>query len=89
MPFIFKYVMFPWAVTKIADSVKLDGKKPYKYFFDMARFLILPKQYERFKPLSKDNLKGFKEKFLIKKRKRITDYKNKHEYFMNNANVLK
>jgi hypothetical protein len=88
IPFIFKYAIFPWAVTKIADTVKLDGKKPYKYFFDMARFSLNPKCYERFKPLSIDNLKGFKEKFIVKKKTKI-NYKNKHEYFMNNINTLK
>jgi len=91
IPFIFKYGIFPLAITKIVDNVKLDGKKTYKYFYDMARFLILPKKYEHFKAFKQDNLKCFDETFLIRRKSNIKyiDSKNPHEIFMKNLNVIK
>jgi hypothetical protein len=90
LPFVFKYILIPWAVTKIIDNVKLDGKKPHKYFFDMVMFFVQSKKYERFKPLAKDNLKGFKEDFLIRKNKNeLINVDRKHKEFMDNINVLK
>lgn len=87
IPFVFKYLIIPWGITKIVDTVKLDGKKPYKYFWDMLRFYFLPKEYERFKAIEKDNLKGFKEKFLIKNTQ--TNYKNTHKEVMENMQSVK
>ncbi|MEN8906293.1 MAG: TcpE family conjugal transfer membrane protein [Clostridiales bacterium] len=85
IPFVIKYIIVPWIVTKMAATVKLDGKKPYKYFFDMICFYFIPKEYEKFKAVKRDKLKGFKEEFIIRKNKR---FKNPHKDFMENTNCI-
>jgi hypothetical protein len=88
IPFVLNYIIIPWIITKIADNVKLDGKKPYKYFWDLLNFHLIPKEYERFKPLRKDSLKGFNEKFLIRK-KENKNYLNRHHKFIENTQCIK
>lgn len=70
IPFVVKYFILPWFITKILDAVKLDGKKPYKYIFDRLRFAIRSKQFAKFKVLKNDKLIGFKEKIVLRKQKR-------------------
>jgi len=67
IPWIVKYVLLPYGLMKLVENLKLDGKKPYKFLFDLFIFLLKPKRYERFKPFKLDDLKGLKETFLIKK----------------------
>jgi len=91
IPFVFKYGIFPWAFTKLIGTVKLDGKKPYKYFYDMFIFRISTMKYERFKAFKLDKLVGFKENLIIGKKAKIEydDSNNLHEKVMKNLNVLK
>ncbi len=49
--FIFKYFLIPYGIMKFLTKQKLDGKYPHKYFFDMGQYLLLPKRYNRFRPV--------------------------------------
>jgi hypothetical protein len=72
IPFIIKYIVLPYLFMKFLTNIKLDGKKPHKYFWDLFVFQFFSyKQYERFRPVKKQQLKGFVgEKIVYRYKKR-------------------
>lgn len=72
IPFIIKFILFPYLLMKFLTSIKLDGKKPHKYFWDLFVFQFFSyKRYERFRPVKSRALKGFVgEKIVFRYKKR-------------------
>jgi hypothetical protein len=66
------YVIIAFVIMKFITSIKLDGKKPHKYFWDLVIFQFFSyKQYERFSPIMKRRFKGFVgEKIVYRKPKK-------------------
>jgi len=57
-PNTLKFGLIPYLLMKFMSMVRLEGKQPHKYFFDLLVFLILPKKYEYFEA-SNNKLKRF------------------------------
>jgi len=53
IPNSLKFGLIPYLLMKFMSIVKLEGKQPHKYFYDLLVFLILPKKYEYFEPTKK------------------------------------
>lgn len=49
--FVFKYFLMPFGMMKLFSSIKLDGKKAHKFFFDYLVFKMGPRRFAKFKPL--------------------------------------
>lgn len=75
VPNTIKFILVPYLLMKFMSLVKLEGKQPHKYFFDLLVFMVLPKRYEFFKPI------GTKlKKFNFNNTKiRFATYEIKHE----------
>lgn len=56
---VLKYGAVPYGLMKFLTKQKLDGKLPHKFFYDYLMYLIMPKQYERFKPIDSYKLCKF------------------------------
>lgn len=50
VPISVKFVLLPYVLMKFMMFVKLEGKQPHKYFYDLLIFSIFPKKYEYFEP---------------------------------------
>lgn len=48
VPNTIKFLLVPYLLMKFMSLVKLEGKQPHKYFFDLLVFMALPKRYEYF-----------------------------------------
>jgi hypothetical protein len=70
--FVVKFIFIPYLIMKFLTNIKLDGKKPHKYFWDLFIFQFFSyKQYERFSPVAERKLKGFLgEKIVFRYRRR-------------------
>lgn len=53
LPFVIRYVVVPYLFKLFLSNVKLDGKKPHKFFFDYVMYMILSKEFERFQVIDK------------------------------------
>ncbi len=49
----FIYLGMPGMATYYLNKQKIDGKQPYIYVIDMVVFLLSTKEYEYFRPISK------------------------------------
>lgn len=50
LPPVIKFILIPYFLAQYMRQKKLDGKKPWKYFFDYIIFMANKKNtYERFK----------------------------------------
>lgn len=67
MPSIYQYLVIPILFRFLLTKVKLDGKRPHKFFFGMIVYFITNKEKEYFRSIEKQSLKTFKgEKILFK-----------------------
>lgn len=69
--FIIKYIAIPYGLMKLFTSIKLDGKLPHKFMFDYALFMLNPKQYCRFQPVSVYKKMKFETPVLFRRSKVI------------------
>jgi hypothetical protein len=60
LEFMWKYVVIPLAVRFILARVKLDGKRPHRFFWSTFLYLINKGNKEFFKPVKKQALRNFK-----------------------------
>ncbi|MCX7748708.1 MAG: conjugal transfer protein [Clostridia bacterium] len=51
LPPVAKYGAIPFFLMKLLTKVKLDGKKPHKFFWALILYFAASKQYENFKPV--------------------------------------
>jgi hypothetical protein len=58
--FMYKFIVFPLLIRFVLTKVKLDGKKPHKFFFGMLIYVLTNKKREFFRPIGKQTLKSFK-----------------------------
>jgi hypothetical protein len=55
LPFIIKYIVIPYLFKLFLSKVKLDGKKPHKFFFDYIVYMVSSKEFERFQGTNEKN----------------------------------
>jgi len=48
VPFVFKYILLPFAIMKFMTKKKLDGKMPHFFLVGCISYLLLPKKISRF-----------------------------------------
>lgn len=53
LPFIVKYIVVPYLFKLFLSKVKLDGKRPHKFFFDYLVYLVSSKEFERFQSVDR------------------------------------
>lgn len=87
---IISYLCVPLVAAYFLDHIKLDGKAPYIYLFDLIKFMISPKKYDGFKPLKIEKGMKINKKLKFRKEKVINmvekqkinkkAYRYSHEY---------
>ena len=63
--FIYKFIVFPLLIRFALVKVKLDGKKPHKFFWGMLIYKLTNRKHEFFRPIGKQVLKNFKNEQII------------------------
>jgi len=63
--FMWKFVVIPIAVRFALAKVKLDGKKPHKFFWSTFLYMMNKGEKEFFKPIKKQTLKSFEGEEVI------------------------
>lgn len=49
--FAVKYIFFPGLFAWFCTKIKLDGKAPHRFFLGLLRYVWMPKQLTRYKPV--------------------------------------
>ena len=63
--FMYKFIVIPLLIRFLLTRVKLDGKRPHKFFFGMLMYKLTNKRQEFFRPVEKQALKNFKGESII------------------------
>lgn len=63
--FMYKFIIIPLLIRFLLTRVKLDGKRPHKFFFGMLMYKLTNKRQEFFRPVEKQVLKNFKGEQII------------------------
>ena len=67
--FMYKFIVIPLLIRFLLAKVKLDGKKPHKFFYGMLIYKLTNKRREFFKPVGKQALRNFKGESIVFYRK--------------------
>jgi hypothetical protein len=69
VPGFIRFGLFPMFFVFVLTKVKLDGKKPHKFFIGLFRYILNPKEYEFFRAKTNNQLKGFNDKVYFRRSK--------------------
>ena len=67
--FMYKFIVIPLLIRFVLARIKLDGKRPHKFFWGMLMYHMTNKKREFFRPANKQALKNFKGEEIIFYRK--------------------
>lgn len=48
IPWVFRYLLFPWLLMKFLTEKRFDGKLPHKFLISYIEYLSLPRIFSRF-----------------------------------------
>lgn len=51
VPFVFRYILFPFGIMKFLTKKRFDGKMPHRFFVGYITYRLMPSKIARFKPV--------------------------------------